>query len=507
MAKKPAGARGNANIEAQQELQRRRLIPFTMHYQPHYEAGWFHLDLAMRLEKFVADVAAKKSPRLIIQVPPRHGKSELASKNWPAWVLGHHPDWEFITASYGSTLPFKFSRYIRGLLRDSWYGQLFPNTVLDPESQSVEMWRTTEEGGLLASGIGGGITGFGAHILLIDDPVKNWAEAQSETVRDQAWDWYASTAYSRLAPGGGVIIIQTRWHHDDLAGRALEQARLDPDAEGFENWELVSYPAIAMHDEAYRRAGEALHPERYNLTALRRIRGTVGPQKWAALYQQTPTAEEGDVFTKQNFRYYTPAELPSRDDLNFYATWDLAIGQNERNDYTVGVVFGYDREENLYVVDFFRDRIGAAQIVDRITAMNVAWRISVCGIEREKIEMAIGPFLERQRIKTRDPAVYYTIRPGRRDKVSRAQTIAGKFQLGQIYFPRSADWTPLIEDELLKFPNGRNDDIVDCFSGLGLMDAELSKPYRKQEARKSSWRDKLRQYVKSGPSASSHMSA
>ena len=192
---------------AARTLARRRLLPFIKRYRPKYKAGWVHEDICRRLERFVAAVERQEEPRLLLCVPVRHGKSEIGSRHFPAWVLGKHPDWEMIAASGASSLAMSFSRYLRDLLRDDSYQSVFPTCQLDPASQSVENWNTTRGGGYLAAGIGTMITGRGAHILLIDDAVKDAEAADSQTIRDNVWEWYISTALSRLAPGGGVLTI------------------------------------------------------------------------------------------------------------------------------------------------------------------------------------------------------------------------------------------------------------------------------------------------------------
>ncbi len=206
----PASAR-KAQLQrvlAQRVLARRRLLQFTQMTHPSYSAGWVHEDICRRLEKFSCEVTERKSPRLMILVPPRHGKSELASIRFPAWHLGHRPEHELINVGYNLELPMRFSRKVREVMRDPSYTAIFPDSKLDPESQGAEAWLTTKGGGFTAAGVGGGITGKGAHILIVDDPIKNQEEADSILVRDKLWDWYQSTAYTRLAPGGGVLVIE-----------------------------------------------------------------------------------------------------------------------------------------------------------------------------------------------------------------------------------------------------------------------------------------------------------
>lgn len=275
----------------ERELARKSLLAFVKRYQPLYLAGWMHVDICNRLEKFLKAVERGENPRLMLFMPPRHGKSIIASQHFPAWVLGQHPEYEVIAASYGTSLPVKFSRYVRSLLRDTGYQALFPDTRLDPDNENVEGWSTLSGGGFIPAGVGSGIAGKGANILVIDDPVKDAEEADSETIRESTWDWYGAAAYTRLAPNSGVLVIQTRWHDDDLAGRLILQQhdaekeieavgreyieRLDAQRDSYDgmsdgdyakqlveiekdikerrteidHWEVVSYPATAENDE------------------------------------------------------------------------------------------------------------------------------------------------------------------------------------------------------------------------------------------------------------------
>lgn len=190
---------------AARELCRRKLLPFIQRFRPKYTAGWVHEDICRRIERFVKQVEAGLSPRLLLMMPPRSGKSEISSRHTPAWILGQHPDWEIIAGSHTSSLSLSFSRYLRDVMRDPAYTAVFPEARLDPSSQSVENWNLTNGGGYLAAGVGTGITGRGAHVLLLDDLVKDIEAADSLTIRDNTWEWYLSTAYTRLAPGGGVL--------------------------------------------------------------------------------------------------------------------------------------------------------------------------------------------------------------------------------------------------------------------------------------------------------------
>ena len=261
-------------------LTRKRLLPFVERFNPDYNAGWVHKDICRRLEQFSRDVAEKKVRDLcsLCRLDTVRARLRQLRSRLGIWVATQ--DHEFISCSYSGSLAMGFSRKVRSLLRDPSYKTAF-KTRLDPDSQSAEAWLTTNGGGYVAAGVGGGITGKGAHVLVIDDPVKNREDAESANNREANWDWYTSTAYTRLAPGGGVLVILTRWHDDDLAGKLLSAAQ-----EGGDEWTVVKYPAIAEENEEFRSHGEALHPERYDVEALQRIQRAVGPRDWSALYQQ-----------------------------------------------------------------------------------------------------------------------------------------------------------------------------------------------------------------------------
>lgn len=223
-----AAAEANPQREmALRTMCRRRFLPFVQRFRPKYMAGWVHEDICRRLERFMRDVEDGKEPRLLMMMPPRSGKSELGSRHFPPWVLGQHPDWEIIAASHTSSLTLSFSRYIRDLIRDPAYQALFPDMRLDPSSQSVENWNTLSGGGYLAAGVGTGITGRGAHILLLDDLVKDIEAADSVTIKENTWEWYASTAYTRLAPGGGVLGIMCMTGDTPVMMADGTQRRLD----------------------------------------------------------------------------------------------------------------------------------------------------------------------------------------------------------------------------------------------------------------------------------------
>ncbi|NVZ08010.1 phage terminase large subunit [Allochromatium humboldtianum] len=485
------------------ELASRKLMAFVVRMQSDYQPGWVHKDIAERLERFLEDVVNKRSPRLMIQMPPRLGKSTLASHMFPAWALGRRPEFEVITCSYSASLAMEFSRKVRAMLREDAFKVVFPECKLDEENQNAEGWRTTRRGGFLPAGVGGAITGKGAHILIIDDPIKNSEEAESETIRESIKAWYQSTAYTRLAPGGGVLIIQTRWHTDDLSGWLEDEMR---QGQG-DTFEIVRYPMIAIEDETYRRKGEALHPERRDLQESLRIKQAVGPRVWAALYQQDPQADGGQYFSRDMFKFYTPPAPPR---LAVYAAFDLAIGKNDRNDFTVGAVIGVDANDDIWVLDIVRGRWDSHRIVEEILQVQRVWKPVMIGLEKGHISMAIGPYLDK---RIAEEKLYETnikdLPPGRRDKLSRARAIQGRMRQGKVKFPQQAEWLDPLMSEMLAFPDGRHDDQVDALAYLGQLLSEMTTPHvpsAKSKARRS-WRDKLRQFVPSARAPRTPMSA
>ncbi len=476
---------------AQRQLARTHLIASVIRFNPDYLAGWVHKDICRRLEKFMTAVEDGRNPRLMLQMPPRHGKSTLASIEFPAYVLGHHPDWELIVCSYAETLALDFSRAVRERMRDPEFKVLFPNTNLDKDNQNAKGWKTTKKGGFLPAGVEGPITGKGAHIMIVDDPIKNSQEAESELKRSGILKWYKSTAYTRLAPGAGILIIQTRWHLDDLSGR-LEMDMAEGNGDVFE---VVRYPAVAIEDEEYRKKGESLHEERYNYAQLKMIRRAVGPLTWAALYQQNPVPDEGAQFQQSMFHYYQPEELPKP--LTMATTWDLAIGQKEVNDKTVGFTWGMDINGDFWFVDCRHGHFDALEIVEEICDSYEKHKPYTVGIERDKIAMALGPLLDTI-IEDRELwGLHVTeLRPMLEgNKVKRCRTLQGLMRRGKVHLPHpdTVDWVEEFTTELLQFPYGRRNDHVDSAAWLALMSVEIPSPglnYSKVPKR-ASWRDRL----------------
>jgi len=516
----PAFDKSAAASDPQKELAarvlcRRRLLPFVQRFRPKYIPGWVHKDICRRLERFVEQVEQGLEPRLLLMMPPRAGKSELSSRHFPAWVLGKHPEWELIAASHTGSLTLSFSRYIRDLLRDPAYNVIFPETALDPSSQSVENWNLTGGGGYLAAGVGTGITGRGAHILILDDLVKDQEAADSPTIRENTWEWYISTAHSRLAPGGGVLGVMTWWSEDDWAGRIQEAMKGDG-----EKFEIVRYPAINDEGDEYilpddsivqlppgstipegavmtRPMNSALHPERYDYKALIKKKlnyiaaGMV--RMWNALYQQNPTPDTGIVFTKDLFRRY--AHAPHRRGRRIYQAWDFAITENTNSDWTVCATILQDEYDNLYVLDIFRFRSDDGNaIVEHMIDQYILWDTDILGVEDGQIWKSLRSQFEKRCKERRVYPSVETLVP-LTDKLVRANPLKGRMQLGKVYFPEEAKtpWVDILTREMLVFPNGKHDDQVDAMAWcvrLTLQHAAPADPAPKQKEPES-WKKRL----------------
>lgn len=480
---------------ARRELARRRLLPFMVRFNPEYKAGWVHKVICAELEEFEQAVIAEKSPRLIIEMGPRHGKSEPVSRNFPAWFLGRNPGKEVIAASHTASLSMDFSRKVRGIVRNPSFKPVFKECELDPDIQSAEQWKTTRGGTYTAVGVGSAVVGKGAHVLIIDDPLKGAEDAESFSTREAIKNWYQTEAYTRLAPGGGVLIIMQRWHDDDLVGHLLKKEAEVPDDEK-EGWKVVRFPAIAIEDETYRRAGEALHPERYPLKALERIRRNMTPRQWEALYQQNPVPDTGTYFTTDMIRYYDPEDCPPLAEMNTYATWDLAIGEKEQNDYSASFTGGLSRNDDLYILDRVKERMPSHDIVEALLDKQKLWKAQVVGLERGHIQMTLGPYLSKRMAERRQMGfLLHPLTIGRRDKQARARSIQGRMQQGKVLFPRNAPWVMDVVRELLQFPNGAHDDQVDALAYLGLMLDEMVVTRPKPEPVKKGWVDRLKKPV------------
>jgi predicted phage terminase large subunit-like protein len=480
---------------ASRELARRSLRHYIQRMMPSYVFDWVHEELINALQEYWEAVERRESPRLAIFIAPRVGKSLLSSIMLPTWGLGRDPNKEIVVTAYAANLADEFSKKSRELLREPSYQLIFPDTKLHKDMASVDAWRTTKMGGYTSVGVGGGLTGKGADSLTIDDVYPDRASADSESYRKMVEGWFTSTAYTRLSPGGGCLILFTRWHEADLGGYIEEMKH--------ENFKIMRFAALAEHDEPpFRKAGESINPKRRSAEDYLRIKKTLGVREWQCLYQQDPIPADGTMFKMSDVRYYdkdieedTPdtKRLPDRSDLTYYAAWDFSTGRG--TDFTVGGVAAIDRDYNLYLIDVRRGKWEAFDIAEKIIELAVEHRTQRNGIEQGQLSAMIEPILNK-RMQEKQKFINITpLKPGRQNKVARSMTIHARMQQGKVFLPKNAPWLQDFLAELMKFPNGRNDDQVDVYAYLGLMINDVSPPTKAQPKPKKGWRDRLKQQI------------
>jgi len=440
-----------------------RLIAYAAYQWPGYRDAAHHRAIARKLEA----VERGEIDRLMISMPPRHGKSMLASEFFPAWYLGRNPGHYVVAATYAQDLADDFGRKVKNQIADDSFGGIFPGVTLKADSQAVKRFHvegpsdtlsTTQSGAYFAVGVGGPLTGRGAHLLLIDDPVKNRQEADSETIRRKMRDWYTSTAYTRLMPGGRIVVIQTRWHEDDLSGWLLRE-------HAHEGWDTLYLPAIS-------KDGKALWPEQYPIERLEKIRQAVGTRDWSALYQQEPTPDTGDYFQRDWLRPVTT--LPPRTSLRIYGASDYAV-TSKGGDYTVHVVVGIDSDNRMYLLDLWRGQTDSAEWIESLCDLILKWKPSEWAEETGQIKAALGPFLER-RMRERGAYAYRRQFPTKGDKAVRAQSIRARMSMLGLHVPADAPWRSDLESEMLRFPAGVHDDQVDALGLIGQLLDHISAP-------------------------------
>lgn len=429
-----------------------RLLAYAVGQWGGYKPAKHHWALAEKLEA-VADGRIK---RLMVFMPPRHGKSMLASEFFPAWYLGRHPGHQVIAATYAQGLADDFGRKVRNLCANAQHTFLFPGFKLADDSQAVSRFHTAERGAYFGLGVGGPITGRGADLLLIDDPIKGREDAESETMRQHLKDWYTSVARTRLMPGGAIVVIQTRWHEDDLSGWLLRE-------HAHEGWEVLNLPALAEPDDAIRRSeGAPLWPEAYPLAELAQIRLSVGSRDWASLYQQRPSAAEGSILKREHWQYLKlwldvpSALIESLGIFKVIQAWDTAFKTKEVNDYSACVTVGIAKAK-YYILDVWRGRVEFPELKRQIQMHASRWQANAVLVE----DAAAGQsLLQELRRETRLPLIAVK---ADRDKVARAHAITATHEAGLIYLPDAAPWLPDFLDETASFPSAPHDDQVDAF--------------------------------------------
>lgn len=377
--------------------------------------------------------------RLMIFMPPRHGKSMLASQFFPAWYIGRNPDKQIIHATYGQDLADGFGRHIRNQISDPIYQAVFPGVTLEKDSQSVARFHTSNNCVYHAVGVGGAATGRGANLLLIDDPVRNREDADSELMRQKTKDWYTSVAYTRLMPDSAIVLIQTRWNADDLSGWLLREHK-------HEGWDILSLPAI---DEN----GAALWPEAYPAKRLSQIRRAVGERDWAALYQQSPTVDGGNILKKHWWRIWPDSKkLPTCDHV--FLSWDTAYSdkaykENSHSAMTAWGVFWDEANDRnaLILLKTWNGQVDYPELRAKAKELDKELEPDRHLIEKK----ASGQSLIQD--MRRIPGVLVKPYNPDKDKVTRAYSVQAMLESGQVYVP-DRRWAESLVEQVSQFPNG-----------------------------------------------------
>jgi predicted phage terminase large subunit-like protein len=425
-------------------------------------------------------------------MPPGSAKSTYGSILFPAWYLGQHPTHSILAASHTTELAEKWGRRVRNLLNER--GPVLKLSVSE-DNAAAGRWSVKQGGEYYSAGVGVGIAGFRADLAIIDDPVRSREDADSALVRERTWDWFKSDLSTRLKPGGRIVLIQTRWNEDDLAGRVLEEMK-----KGGDRWEVLSLPAEAEEDDPLdRQPGEFLWDDSYGYGEfLRHEKRTQPARNWSALYQQRPATEGGDYFKAEWLRPYTIHPDPQT--LAVYGGSDYAV-TSDGGDYTVHIVVGVDADSRVYLLDLWRGQAASDRWIREWCRLVREWKPLDWAEETGQISSGLGPFIEQEARRSRA----YVNReqfPTRADKQVRAQSIRGRMSMDGLYVPTSAPWYADFRAELLSFPAGKHDDQVDALGLVGqLLDVmiegrlppkpEPEKPkvgYRAVEVEQESWK-------------------
>lgn len=362
--------------------------------------------------------------RLIVEMPPRHGKTKTASELYPTWHLGRNPNHRIMLVSYGATLAFKSSRSARNFIKSPRYGAIF-GRQLSRDSAAVDSWSFEEDssenkGGADALGIRGGATGKGAHILIVDDPIKNREEAESREMRDKLWESFKDDLESRLEPGGAIILMATRWHIDDPTGRALKEG----------GWTRLRLPAIAEADDPLgRQVGEALWPERYPIEALLKIRATRSNYSWLSLYQQSPIDRGGGIFKSDLIERYRVAAAPEHIQMvRVVVAIDPSVSSKKTSD-EVGLVAGFKGSDgHAYITHDVSDILSPLGWAKR--AVGLYYELKADRVVAEKNN---GGDLVEINLRTVDSKVSYKDVWASRGKITRAEPVASLYELGSVH--------------------------------------------------------------------------
>lgn len=432
-------------------LARKNFNAFIRYTYPEYQMGWFHEELAAALDQFLSDVVNRKSPRLIVAAPPRHGKTEQVSVRLPAYALGNYPEMQIIGTAYSQELATENNQGIQRVIESEKYLELFPHIKMRWSNQKKFSLKPYN-GAYRARGVGNPITGMGGDICIVDDPYKTRKEAESGVQRNNIYDWFTSTLSTRVAPGGGILIIATRWHGDDLTGRIT---RMMSEDENYPRWKVISYPALATKNEKHRKIGEALHPERFNAEALKAQKLLSGSRDFESLYQQNPFQSDGAVFKPEWFKYYFPQDIPTEFDETIISC-DFTFKDSAGTDYVAMGVWGR-KDARFFFLDLVRERMDFVESIRQFTSLTKKWPEAMTKLIEDK---ANGPAI----ISTLQDTITGIIPcEPYGSKIARANAVTPLYEAGNVYYPHPSwcVWSKDAVDEHVQFPSAPHDDIVD----------------------------------------------
>lgn len=446
--------------EAKKELARRNMIDFALYTDDNYKMNWHHKLMCEYLNKWVK----REIKRLMVFMPPRHGKSELVSRKLPAFIFGQNPDAKIISTSYSADLASAMNRDVQRIIDSPAYKKLFPRTRLnDSNIRTVtgKALRNSDKfeivgykGAYRSAGVDGGITGMGGDYIIIDDPVKNRQDANSPTMRKKVFDWYTSTLYIRLEKDGCILITLTRWHDDDLAGKLLSAMKTNEFAD---KWEVLCLPAIyepsiAKPYDIRTVEGAALWPWKYNERALRTMKATMGSFEWSALYQQRPQPAEGSIIKQQWLKFYQT--LPKCSEV--VISWDMTFKDTDGTDYVVGTVWGRSGAD-AYLIDLVRRRMGFTDTLAAFRQLTTRYKNARVKLVEDK---ANGPAVI-DTLRHQIPGILPVKPTG--SKQARCYAVSYLFESGNIYIPEPSlkTWVNDYIEEITQFPSGAHDDQVD----------------------------------------------
>lgn len=438
------------NTRKERERARKDFIAFVNSVWPDFISGSHH----RRIAKLFEAVARGEKKRVIINLGPRHTKSEFASYLLPAWFLGQFPKKKVMQISNTAELAEGFGRKVRNLVDSDPYRRIFPELELRTDSKAAGRWNTNFNGEYFASGVGGTVTGKGADLLIIDDPHSEGEAVLADfnpEIYDKVYSWYTSGPRQRLQPGAAIIIVMTRWSLRDLTGQVLEHSAKN----GGDKWEVIEFPAILP-------SGKPLWPEFWSLEELETVRREIPPRKWQAQYQQQPTAEANAIIKREWWQEWKEKD-PPRPDFILMAM-DTAFEKRNSADYSAIVIFGiwtnpedYD-QANLILLEAWRERLEFPDLKRRTVEFYKEWEPDGVIVEKK----ASGAPLIYELRKMGIPVQEFTPSKGN-DKITRLNAVADIFASGKVWAPKTR-WAEELIDEVAAFPAGRHDDFVDCVS-------------------------------------------